>query len=406
MGYEKDRAIQEDEQGWRFSAGMNVCHRCLSDKDLANFVREHATDVDCDFCGRTTRKPSSVAVDVLMEVIGDVIHQYYDRAVNELGWDGEEQEYVGTTYDSSDIIRDDLGTISENEALLDHLVDVLGDEVWCDRYPYSTVGYDAYETGWERFCGAVKYHTRYFFTKPSPADEHDTDITPVPGMLDEISTMLEEEDLIRTLDTTAVFIRVRVHDVKETCEGWRALGPPPGERAPSSRMSAAGISMFYASTTAQTAKAEAKATLKPGKNVCMTSANWSPTRNLRLLDLCSIRPIPSIWFSARNERDRIRFLHAFTESITQPVVHDGREHIEYVPTQILTEYFHHEYRTHDGQRLDGIIYPSAQQRRGKNVVIFANQDGLTPTAERTFSNDSPLLTLDSTSIKRLRRTRE
>jgi len=33
-------------------------------------------------------------------------------------------------------------------------------------------------------------------------------------------------------------------------------------------MSAAGISMFYASTNAQTAKAEANATLKPGKKVC------------------------------------------------------------------------------------------------------------------------------------------
>jgi hypothetical protein len=31
MGYEKDRMIQEDEQGWRFSGGMDICWRCLSD---------------------------------------------------------------------------------------------------------------------------------------------------------------------------------------------------------------------------------------------------------------------------------------------------------------------------------------------------------------------------------------
>ena len=28
--------------------------------------REHATHVDCDFCDRTTKRPSSVAVDTLM----------------------------------------------------------------------------------------------------------------------------------------------------------------------------------------------------------------------------------------------------------------------------------------------------------------------------------------------------
>ena len=406
MGYEKERAIQEDEQGWRFSPGVNVCYRCLSDKDLAGFVRAHATDVNCDFCDRTTKKPSSVAVDTLMEVIGNVVHQYFDRAVNKLGWDGEEQQYFGTTYDSSDIIRDEFSTISENEALLDHLVDVLGDEVWCDRYPYSTVGYDAYEIGWERFCNAVKHHTRYFFSKPKPADEHDADITPVPAMLDEISAMLEEEDLIKTLDHSAIFVRVRVHNPQEECQDWRTLGPPPDDRAPSNRMSAAGISMFYASTNARTAKAEAAATLEPSKQANMTSATWSPSRNVRLLDLCSIPPIPSFWFTSRHERDKIRFLHAFAESITQPVMHDGREHIEYVPTQILTEYFRHEYRTHDGQRLDGIIYPSTKQRTGKNVVIFANQDDLTPTAERAFSDESPPLTLDTSSIKRLRGSRK
>ncbi|MBA3972626.1 MAG: hypothetical protein C0504_00245 [Candidatus Solibacter sp.] len=118
-------------------------------------------------------------------------------------------------------------------------------------------------------------------------------------------------------------ITADLRSATETCEDWRALGPPPGERAPSNRMSAAGISMFYASTNEQTAKAEANATPKPGKKVHMTSANWSPTRDLHLLDLCSTRPIPSFWFTPRDERDKIRFLHAFTESITQPVVHDG-----------------------------------------------------------------------------------
>jgi len=404
MGYAKDREIQQDDQGWRFT-GARVCYRCLSDKELVRFVREHATDFDCDFCDHISRKqPSSLDLDRLMELIGDILRQYYDRAVNAMAWDGEDDQYVGITYDSDDIVRE--LDISENEDVLLAIIDSLGDEPWCDRDPYSTTGFEAYDLSWGQFCNAVKHETRYFFSTRSATNTDDIDITPVGSMLREISSKLEEENLIATIDTTAAFIRVRVHDQGEHCGDWKALGPPPPNLAPSNRMSAAGISMFYASTNAPTAKAEAQASLKLGKKAGMTSASWSPTRDLRILDLCSILPTPSFWFTPRYERDKIRFLKAFTESITQPVVHDGREHIEYVPTQILTEYFRHEYRTLDGHhRIDGIFYPSAQDKRGKNVVIFANQEELTPTAERPYSNDKPLLTLDTGSIKRLRNHR-
>lgn len=50
------------------------------------------------------------------------------------------------------------------------------------------------------------------------------------------------------------------------------------------------------------------------------------------------------------ERGGLLFLREFVKSITLPVVHDGREHIEYVPTQVLTEYFRQQVTTLDGQR--------------------------------------------------------
>ena len=48
----------------------------------------------------------------------------------------------------------------------------------------------------------------------------------------------------------------------------------------------------------------------------------------------------------------------FVKSITAPVAHDGREHIEYVPTQILTEYFRGRVKGEGASRLDGIVYPA------------------------------------------------
>ena len=167
-------------------------------------------------------------------------------------------------------------------------------------------------------------------------------------------------------------------------------------------MSPAGISMFYCSETLQTAKAEALSTLRDKNSSALTAATWSPSRPLLLLNLCDLRATPSFWFSYRSERDRVLFLKDFTKSISQPVVHDGREHIDYVPSQIVTEYFRHVYRTDDGKQLDGIIFPSARARKGKNLVIFASSDDLRPVSENDFDSTPPILTLDSSSIKRLR----
>ena len=382
---------------------MRVCFRCLSDPELVTFAKNNGTEFECDFCDRVSKtKPSSIAFDALMKVVGDVVSQYYERAVDVMGWDGKEGGYFGTTYDSYDLVRDEFYSISDNEQVIQAIIDSLSDVTWCDRNPYSTTGFKAYELSWEQFCNAVKHQTRYFFGHRGTRDVHDSDLTPVSDMLAELASMLEDQNLIETVGTMTGFFRVRAHNRSEKCDDWKSLGSPPRDRAPNNRMSAAGISMFYCSTNLATAKAETLSTMKDRNGFALTAAAWVSTRPLLMLNLCKIPPTPSFWFTERDHRDKIRFLRAFAESISQPVVHDGREHIDYVPTQILTEYFRHEYRIHDGKQIDGIIYPSARVPSGRNVVIFASQDDLTPSAERMFSDEVPVLRYDPASKKSLR----
>jgi hypothetical protein len=338
-----------------------------------------------------------------MEIVGFAVNQNYDRAVNELSWCSAEGGYLGTTYDSYDIIHghSPFCEMSDNDKVLQSVAEALSDDKWCDINPYSTTGFKAYKMSWEQFCTAVKHHTRYFFTRRNPREEY-SDLTPVSKMLDELSSHLESEELIEPVDQTAKFIRIRAHKRNENCEDWKSLGSPPPVVAPSNRMSPAGISMFYCSETLETAKAEARSTLRDEASTALTAATWSPSRSLLLLNLCDMRETPSFWFSYRSDRDRVRFLRAFAESISQPVTHDGREHIDYVPSQIVTEYFRYVYRTDDGKQLDGIIFPSAHVRKGKNFVIFASSDDLRPVAEKEFDDTPPILTLDPSSIKRLR----
>ena len=119
MGHEKDLAIKEEEQGWSLAPGIRVCHWCMSDPELAEYVQSNATDFECDFCDRLgKKKPISIAFDSLMDLINKVVDQYYERAVDVMGWDSAEGGYLGTTYNSHEIVRNSLDPISENERVV------------------------------------------------------------------------------------------------------------------------------------------------------------------------------------------------------------------------------------------------------------------------------------------------
>jgi HEPN superfamily RES-like protein len=185
MGYLKDRMIQEQEQGWSFRDGEDVCFRCLSDRYLRNYVKAEASGFECSFCGRASRKaPSTIPFNSLMEVIGGAIEQYFDQAVNCMGWDGQEGGYQGITYDPYDLVRDEIPTPSENENLLQAIIDSLDDGPWCDRNPYSLSDVERYNSSWDAFCETVKHQVRYFFDSEEDEQDDFSDTIPVPKMLD------------------------------------------------------------------------------------------------------------------------------------------------------------------------------------------------------------------------------
>jgi hypothetical protein len=158
------------------------------------------------------------------------------------------------------------------------------------------------------------------------------------------------------------------------------LGPPPSDRAVNSRMSPAGISLFYGAMNQRTARAETFGPVPGSFPEHGTIASWTSTRPLLVLDLTKRLDAPSFYNAdASFSYDEVGFLYDFIADITQPIERDGREHIEYVPSQIVTEYFRTSFRALGGQRLDGIIYPSARTKRGKCIVIFVGYDEMNPT---------------------------
>lgn len=111
---------------------------------------------------------------------------------------------------------------------------------------------------------------------------------------------------------------------------------------------------------------------------------FSPLRNLQILDLTNVADLPyhSIFENVTKSRRGLRlFMKAFVDDIAKVSDRDGREHIDYVPAQIVTEYFRRVFRLSDGRRLDGVAFPSTRYRNGQNLALFVSRDDIREVSE-------------------------
>lgn len=142
----------------------------------------------------------------------------------------------------------------------------------------------------------------------------------------------------------------------------------------SSRMSPAGIPLFYGALDEATAIKE-MLERKNETDKYAIIAKFEAVNDLEILNFCNIPELPSLFDLEKNQiRQTIEFLKQFASEISKVILLDGREHIDYVPTQVLTEYFRYIYRYKRKRSYDGILYPSAQVTPGINCALFINNE--------------------------------
>ena len=128
--------------------------------------------------------------------------------------------------------------------------------------------------------------------------------------------------------------------------------------------------MFYAAFDSETAIRETFQPDRDGAGEKVVSvAQFKVNRPLRVLDLTNL-PLPPSFFGDFEMHHGIGFLWDFERDFTKPVARDGLEHIEYLPTQIVTEYFRHNFREEIDALLDGIVYKSSQKGGGVACALF------------------------------------
>ena len=169
--------------------------------------------------------------------------------------------------------------------------------------------------------------------------------------------------------------RIRITNNKQNLNSASEMGTVPIEYAlQANRMSPVGIAMFYGAFDEQTAVDEVLNSNKNNCNIYIHTATFIASRPLNLISLPSKLEIPSIYDEVKGDkRPYYIFMQFFIDWFARPIDRDGKEeHLEYIPTQIITEYLRYNY-TINNKPIDGIIYKSSVGS-GKSVVLFIQND--------------------------------
>lgn len=397
MGLTKHKMMEEEGRGWRDGPERYVCAECADDEFLAEQVKDAAEQTRCDYCDAESSDGAPIAapVNVLLQLVGETINHYWTDPAEELPYESAEGGFQGHFVHTRELLTDEIG-MDWPESLLDEVEASLTNEVWCRRHYFRLDKDDRLRFGWRAFENTTKHQSRYMcLLPPLESDEwvHPDDV-PASAMLDAVAECIAETQMVRLLPVGTKLWRVRAHGESETLSTAAELGAPRADQARfANRMSAAGIAVFYGAFDESTAVVE---TFDPtdAERPVVTVGVFESTRPLRVLDLCAVPALPSYFDLERAWiRDSLAFLHDFVKSVSRRTAKDGREHIEYVPTQIFAEFVRFRMGDKDSGPIQGIIYPSAQVAGGRCCVLFCDQAACMPPAGELWQRKEQWLSM-------------
>lgn len=373
MGLAKAWMMEQEERGFSQADG-DICADCVNDPFLKNWIIDGAEATECSFCGVESEVAIAASFDEFVGIVISGIHFDWNSPDNEhVAYETREGGWQANLTDTSDIVHN--MDISDNSDIIDAIIKSIDNEGWVSRDFYRGSDSDILTWGWESFKSYVKNETRFFFLARE-RDQYDYEQLTPGDLLSAISMIIKSGDfsgIVHEVAASKNIVRIRIDDGKHYSAADIET-PKTGFAKWSNRMSPAGIPMFYGAFEYETAHAE---TFDPkndmGKKI--STGTFNPLKPLRVLNLANLPPIPSVFDDDKAQLiHSLRFLHEFSRDISKPIDRDGREHIEYVPTQIVTEYFRRIFRLKDGVALDGITYESSKRPGTVAIVLFCENN--------------------------------
>lgn len=349
------------------SVDKSICFDCIADDYLAEIIKSNATQKKCSYCLSVGNKNIACEYKLVVQKIYDRIFLSYKDAQDTMMpfVEGEwliEQVYIQDVINDFDpgwndqFIEDLCESADPNLYLVPHVQDD-----WVGVPESAVLSY-----GWQGFKEQILYKTRYLFLTQKSSGYDDFYSVPLTSMLDRLGDLSNRLGLIKEIPKYLNFYRVRAHKKGQKFNEFEEIGVAPKRLAGAGRMNPAGIPYFYIAFMPDTAKLE----------VIDDQKYWSLAKlkllnNIQVLDLTKLPPVPSIFdIQQHSLREEILFLYEFVGDLLKPVDKDGKEHIDYVPTQVVSEYFRYVFEP----KLQGIMYPSVKHSGGVNIAFFESDN--------------------------------
>ena len=352
----------------------NVCDECVVDSTLAGLVKINLSSKSCDYCGEESQD-SFIAASfniVMLRIYESVTKEFSDAQDVDMPW-VEKSWLEDQLYIQEVLMYFDPGW---DRQLSEDITDCFDPNIYWVKHSGGDWSIDdpsdALIYGWDSFKEQVLTKTRYLFLA-EPEDEFSSgrpDYIPIASMLDALGNTCVKEKLVGFVPAGTEFYRVRHASKKDKFTSFSEMGVPPVGETSAGRMNPAGISYLYLAYKKETAE----------KEVLDCSKRWFTAKyqtklEIPIIDFSILPEIPSVFepdlYESRHNR---YYLQAFIGELIAPVSKDGKEHIDYVPTQIVSEYFRYRFKTEKGEGILGIKYPSVKDKEGMNLAIFSSSN--------------------------------
>ena len=380
MGRVKALMMEMEEHGYDFlgRGEKYVCSHHFEDKYLNGYIKKYGETGVCSYCGH---KETVIDMSDLADHIGMTISVYFNDVDSEClplassYFDDEKEQIPGIKragcfavpgnaeiYDDTSEMMEDLGLHTDCDCLNDDIDHLFEDNMWIKKNPFELWWNEEMELQWKRFADMVKHSRRFTFLAMPKVNGSE-------NILEELNeVILHTDDVLHQIPIGTTLYRTRSLDKElDNSFGFKDITSAPNASAGQCRMSPAGVSMFYGAFDKETAISES---IKSADEKVLVIGEFKTIRELTVVDLTALPTDVSIWM---DKWEGIAFLKSFHRDITQPLLKDAKEAIEYVPSQIFTEYLRWMFTDKQGRQVDGLTYKSCKTKKA-NVVLFCNNE--------------------------------
>ncbi len=330
MGGAKKKWMELEARNLSSIPDKHIFAKHFKDKSITNHIIRNYESGYCDYC---EKRMKVVALENLMEFLMGKISNFYEDAGNFMGYDSKEGGYLGEIYTPDELIQDEIGLNVEPFEIIEDIVNSIDDIAWAQPdLHYDNIN-DELTYQWEYFKEIIKHKSRYLFSSGYG------DQSKAYGILKEAGKIVSNSNIIKVIPKGTKLFRCRQHDAKTKISSFNEICSPSNKNAIyPNRFSPSGISMFYSAFETETAILE---TISRENKVIkhITIAEFETLEDQNIVDFSLIPKRPSI-FRVKNKKNYYLklFLYSFVRDITNEIKKDGKEHTEYVPTQVVTEF--------------------------------------------------------------------